>query len=126
MVAIIEKSKISEDESLLGTMHMISHHALILRHRARYESTLAQIASKIHELAYSGMAMVDDHPNSVNIHHERDTLANKLRKIEELINELKTDEQTFHEIKQIRNFLTKAYTLAVGHPSATACVADTN
>ncbi len=118
MLEVIESGKVSNDQSLLGTMHMISHHALILRHRARHESHLAQTASDIHELAYSGMALIDYHSNSTPPHPEEDTLANKLRKIEELLGELKADESAFREIGQIRDYLTKAFTLALGRPAA--------
>jgi hypothetical protein len=118
MYEVIESGTVSNDQSLLGTMHMLSHNALILRHRARHESHLAQTASKIHELAYSGMALIDYHPKSTTAHSEEDTLANKLRKIEELLRELKADESAFLEIGQIRDYLTKACTLALGRPSA--------
>lgn len=117
MYEVIESGTVLNDQSLLGTMHMLSHNALILRHRARHESHLAQTASKIHELAYSGMALIDYHPSSITTHPEGDTLANKLRKIEDLLRELKSDEQGFPEIEQIRDYLTKACTLALGHPS---------
>ena len=117
MYEVIGSGIVSKDQSLLGTMHMISHNALILRHRARHESSLAQTASRIHELAYSGMALIDYHPNSTMTHPEGDTLANKLKKIEELFGGLKAHEQTFDEIEQIRNYLTKACTMALGQPS---------
>lgn len=118
MYEVIESGTVSNDQSLLGTMHMLSHNALILRHRARHESHLAQIASKIHELAYSGMALIDYHPNSTTAHPDGDTLANKLRGIEKLLPQLMSGEQDFPEIGQIRDYLTKACTSALGRPSA--------
>ena len=113
MSAIIEE-EVSQDHSLLGTLHMLSHDALMLRHRARHGSPLAQTASKIHELAYSGMAQIDYHPNSTISHSRSGTLASKLNEIESLLTKLKADEQDFHEIGKIRDHLARAFTLAVG------------
>ncbi len=111
------KIDVEKDKSLLGTMHMLSHHALMLRQKAKHESSLADTANKIYELAYSGMALVDYHPNMEFDHPKADTLGNKLRAIKKLIpllEESEISDQQIDDIPKIKLFFTSAYKQALG------------
>ncbi len=107
------EKRVVEDKSLLGTLHMIQYHALMLRQKAELDSELSKKAHKIHEIANSAMSLIKPHPNNRGA-MMREDLESHLKDIHVQYDQITEFADTFTEVREISRYLKISCNLSLG------------